>query len=207
MTAPIDTDAEQRFYELAWPHMDAVLRTAVCLTRSAADAEDLAQETMLKAFQAIGTVRDGSKVKAWLLTILRRTRIDDARSTKALPGLGQLEIDPACDEAGDGISCGGVWDVPEQILNSFSDNEIIRALRELPKKIRWALLLVDVEGLDQKDAADVLLVPHGTIKSRLHRGRAMLRTTLVPSRAVRRETATAGTCFVELHATRRNSRP
>lgn len=176
-----DTADETRFHELAWPHLDAVLRTAQCLTHSTADAEDLAQETMLKAFKAIRTVRDTLLVKAWLMTILRRARIDQARSTNSEASLDQLEIDPACHDAVGDLSLSGVRRDPQDVLSSMSDEKVIHALRELPQGIRWALLLVDVEGMDQREAGAVLGVPVGTVKSRLHRGRAMLRTVLQPA--------------------------
>lgn len=170
-----------RFYELVWPHRDAVLRTAQCLTHGAADAEDLAQETMIKAFRAINSLRDDSKVKPWLMTTLRHVRMDHLRARRDEVSLDQLEIEPERDDA---TSQGGIVDFsrdPEEVLNSFSDEEVIRALRDIPKEIRWTLLLVDVEGLDQGDAAQVLDVPVGTVKSRLHRGRGMLRASLASS--------------------------
>lgn len=169
---------EKRFYELAWPHMDAVLRTAQCLTHSAADAEDLAQETMVKAFKSINTIRDETKAKAWLMTTLRRARIDQLRSATKEASVDQLDLEPTCEDTATESHANGLCTDPEEVLNSIGDEEIIRALRELPKEIRWALLLVDVEGMEQDDAAAVLGIPVGTVKSRLHRGRAMLRATL-----------------------------
>lgn len=169
---------EDRFYRLAWPHMDTVLRTAQCLTHSPADAEDLAQETMIKAFKAINSIRDDSKAKAWLMSILRHARIDQRRATNDDASLEQLELEPARDDAVTDPNPDGAWRDPEAVLNSLSDEQVIEALRDLPKEIRWTLLLVDVEGMEQADAAAVLTIPVGTVKSRLHRGRSMLRTAL-----------------------------
>lgn len=169
---------EKRFYQLAWPHMDAVLRTAQCLTHSSADAEDLAQETMVKAYKAINTIRDDSKAKAWLMGILRHARIDHVRATSHHASLDELKLEPARDDGVGEAPFDALSQEPDEVLNSFSDEAVIRALRELPKEIRWTLLLVDVEGVEQRDAADVLAVPVGTIKSRLHRGRDLLRTVL-----------------------------
>jgi RNA polymerase sigma-70 factor (ECF subfamily) len=78
------------------------------------------------------------------------------------------------------------WHEPEAILQAFSDQQVIDALRTLPEEIRWALLLVDVEGLEHAEAATILNVPVGTIKSRAHRGRAMLREVLTPLARERR---------------------
>lgn len=179
---------EKRFNDLVWPHMDAVLRTAQCLTHSSADAEDLAQETMVKAYKAINTIRDDPSVKGWLMTILRRARIDHARTAKDEASLEELELELVRDDGATESNTDGFWRDPEAVLNSFSDEEVIHALRELPKEIRWTLLLVDVEGMEQADAATVLSIPVGTVKSRAHRGRDMLRTVLQQSRQPARQT-------------------
>jgi RNA polymerase sigma-70 factor (ECF subfamily) len=181
-----DADKSKRFYEVIWPHAAAVLRTARVLAGRLADAEDLAQETLLKAFKSLDLLREGSDAKAWLMAILRNARIDRARAEShsardvSLEQMGgevedrstQVEVDGA-----DGRRC---WEDPEQVLQSFGDEQMIAALRGLPDDIRWTLLLVDVEGINHADAAEVLQVPEGTIKSRVHRGRAMLRQALLP---------------------------
>ena len=177
--------AQRRFYEALWPHMPAVLRTAHILCGgNTAEAEDLAQETMLKAYRAIDQYRDGTDARAWLLTILRHSRVDRIRSMAASAGTLRLE-DLAQDHAGrpdfKEVDRNAVAENPEVVLEQFSDAEVIRALTSLPEEIRWTLLLVDVEGLDQNEAANILHVPVGTIKSRAHRGRTMLRGALQPS--------------------------
>jgi RNA polymerase sigma-70 factor (ECF subfamily) len=180
-------NANQHFYDLVWPHLPAVLRLARILTGDANDAEDLAQETMLKAFRSLDQFQAGTDAKRWLTTILRNARIDrirsTARQTEREMSLEQMELDPAAAVAGEGSDVMPAFepgDDPQQILASFSDHEMIDALQQLPEEIRWTLLLVDVEGLNQEDAAGLLDVPLGTIKSRAHRGRAMLRKTLTP---------------------------
>lgn len=180
-------EATERFYELVWPLAATVLRTAQILTDSTTEAEDLAQETMLKAFRAIETFRDGTDVKAWLMTILRNTRTDRIRAARSAANisLDALPFEPA-DEAGAPESRAEAWERPEELLNAFGDRDIIDALQRLPEEIRWTLLLLDVEGLDQQDAARVLDVPVGTVKSRAHRGRAMLREALLPVARERR---------------------
>ena len=172
-----------RFYQWVWPHMATVLRTAEFLTTRFADAEDLAQETMVKAFKAIDTLRDEQCVKSWLMAILRHTRIDQARSQpKGEVSLDQMGFDPAERESAEYVHPTSRGDDPDQVLNRFEDERLIEAIRQLPKEIRWTLLLVDVEGLDQCEAAEILEIPVGTVKSRLHRGRAMLRADLEPAR-------------------------
>ena len=174
--------ATRRFYELVWPHRAAVLRVAQILSGSATDAEDLAQETLVKALKSLERLREGSDVRAWLLTILRHARVDQLRVAGRSAGtlsLNRLEVDPV--QPGDtDPTAAETWDQPAEILNAFSDQQVIEALQKLPEEIRLTLLLVDVEQLDHHEAADILQVPVGTIKSRTHRGRAMLRELLSP---------------------------
>lgn len=176
--------AQRRFYELLWPHMPVVLRTAKILCgRRSTDAEDLAQETMLKAFRSIDQFRHGTDARAWLLTILRHARIDRARAATSTAGTvspEHLAQDPADRSEMVELDRQTVVENPEALLAEFADADMIHALGRLPEEIRWTLLLVDVEGMDHKEAAAVLNVPVGTVKSRAHRGRIMLRAELLP---------------------------
>ena len=171
-------EASERFYKEVWPHAATVLRTAQFLSQDETEADDLAQETMVKAFRNLDRFAEGTDVKAWLMTILRHTRIDRLRSAAASHverSLEQLVVEPAA-PADSQVAASHD---PEALLEEFADRQIIAALRALPEEIRWALLLVDVEGMDHSDAAGVLDVPVGTVKSRAHRGRAMLRGALM----------------------------
>jgi RNA polymerase sigma-70 factor (ECF subfamily) len=181
------TSGKSRFDALVWPHAAAVLRTARFLIHDPAEAEDVAQETMVKAFRALDTFADGTDVRAWLMTILRNTRIDHLRARASHAGdvsLDRLPFEPAgADDPGsdgNGAHDHPAWDDAQALLQQFGDRDVIAALRRLPEEIRWTLLLVDVEGLDHADAAKVLGVPVGTVKSRAHRGRTMLREALLP---------------------------
>ena len=172
--------ARQRFYELIWPLRGDVLRMArvLCGGRNEAEADDLAQDTLLKAFAGIGSFADGTDVKAWLMRILRNARVDRIRSTAreaSNVSLDSAEIDTEAPPESEDFRSE-----PEQILNAFSDQQIIDALHDLPEEIRLTLLLVDVQQIDHSEAAAILDVPVGTIKSRAHRGRAMLRQALAP---------------------------
>ena len=180
-----EQDATKRFYDLVWPHLAAVLRVALILTGNSADAEDLAQETMMKAFRGMGEFSGSvaADAKPWLLTILRRARIDRLRSSAS--SKGTVSLDAVGTDLPSAVSPQAtdpevIWNKPERILDGLSDQQVIDALQKLPEEIRLTLLLVDVEGLDQQEAATILHVPVGTIKSRAHRGRAMLRETLLP---------------------------
>jgi RNA polymerase sigma-70 factor (ECF subfamily) len=181
-------DGEQtlkRFYDVVWPHRSTVLRTALILCGgNAADADDLAQETMLKAFRAIDQFKPGTNATAWLFRILRNTRIDRLRSSSAAHvglSLEELHEEPVDQKSAQTMTdAEAIRDDPQVVLQQFSDRQVIEALQNLPDEIRWTLFLVDVEGMDQVEAAQVLDVPVGTIKSRAHRGRTMLRQALLP---------------------------
>lgn len=182
MTAErITADQADRFRRLAWPQLATVVRTAQCLARHDAEADDLAQETMLKAMRAIDAYTDGTDIRAWLLTILRRTHIDRLRARRPRPtevSLDETMIEPSPDAADAAGEFDARWDDPESLMSRFEDEAVVEALRDLPDEMRWTLLLVDVEQMDHADAAAVLGVAVGTIKSRAHRGRAMLRDRL-----------------------------
>jgi RNA polymerase sigma-70 factor (ECF subfamily) len=171
--------ATERFDELVWPHAAVVARTALFLTHNPAEADDLAQETLIKAFKALDRFQEGTDMRAWLLAILRNTRIDRIRAQGGR-SMAALDADIE-DSAQPVVDHSDLWSNPEAMLEEFSDEHMIRALQGLPEDIRWTLLLVDVEGLDQGAAAAILGVPVGTVKSRLHRGRSMLRNELAPT--------------------------
>jgi RNA polymerase sigma-70 factor (ECF subfamily) len=176
--------AQKRFYDLLWPHRSSVLRTAQILCGgNVAEADDLAQETMLKAFRAINRFEPGTNATAWLSKILRNVRIDRLRSSSAAAdhvSLAELPEEPVDHKAPEAADARAIRDDPQVVLEQFSDHQVIEALQNLPEEIRWTLLLVDVEGMDHKEAAEVLDAPVGTIKSRAHRGRTMLKQALLP---------------------------
>jgi RNA polymerase sigma-70 factor, ECF subfamily len=171
-------EASKQFYDWIWPHRDVVLRTARFLMRDLFEADDLAQETLLKAFRSLDRFTPGTDARAWLLSILRNARIDRLRSSAmrhAEASLDDAGIDPAADAATPvAIDPGDA----RALLEQFGDEQIVAALQALPELICWTLLLVDVEGMDHAEAAKVLDVPVGTVKSRAHRGRSMLRKSL-----------------------------
>lgn len=175
--------AEQaaRFKRLAMPCLEPLLRTAKYLTHQTQEAEDLVQETMIKAMRSIDSFQEGTDIRAWLMTILHRAHIDAVRAGKRRSqtvSIDQAEMDvPARpDSTQEELRAGN--EAPEVLLDRFTNTEVIEALRSLPEDIRWTLLLVDVEQMDHAAAAAVLQIPLGTIKSRAHRGRAMLHDRL-----------------------------
>ena len=173
------SQATKRFYDLVWPQRAVVFRAARIHCGNDTEADDLAQETLIKAFKAIDSFADGSNLLAWLMTILRHTRIDRLRSSASLHqamSLEEMVDEPAGPQSGSNFEPD--FNDPQQMLSEFSDEAVIAALANLPEEIRWTLLLVDVEELDHKEASVILGVPVGTVKSRMHRGRAMVRESL-----------------------------
>jgi RNA polymerase sigma-70 factor, ECF subfamily len=173
-------DRNQRFKRIAWPYLPDLLRTARFLTRRQHTAEDLVQDAMLKALRFIDTFQEGTNAKAWLMTILRRTHIDNMRSGRYHPDELPIEeeLHLAAPEAPSPSELDERWANPEELLEQFDDATMIAAIKSLPHDLRWTLLLVDVEQIDHQQAARVLGVPVGTIKSRAHRARRLLRDRL-----------------------------
>lgn len=176
------TDEQQRrAWTMIRPWLATLLRTAQCLARQEQDAEDLVQETVIKAMRAIDTFQPGTDEKAWLLTIMRRAHLDVVRKTGRRGTMLSLDaeqaVEPAAVEKPEGLY-DLQWDSPRELLEHFEDRHVIEALQTLPDDMRWTLLLLDVEGMSVDDAAAAMGVAAGTVKSRCHRGRAMLRDRL-----------------------------
>jgi len=173
--------ATARFNQVIWPLRADVLRVAYFLSHDFSTADDLSQEVLLKAFKAIDTIDAGTNVKAWLLAILRNAWLDRLRARASRPEthLEDLEAEPAAAED-NSTGVNAESSDPQELLNGFSDQEMIDALQSLPDEMRWTVLLIDVQGLSIADAARVLEVPPGTIKSRAHRGRGLLYEALRP---------------------------
>lgn len=170
--------ADRKLFEnLALPHLDALYRAAFGLCGRRARAEDLVQATCLKAFERFDSFKPGSNCKAWLLRILRNTWIDELRHIKVVGTQLELQEHLLADKPAEAPAA---WSDVEELLEleHFADPEVIRALGELPEDQRLTLLLVDVEQLSHDEAADVLDVPTGTVKSRASRARAAMREKL-----------------------------
>ena len=165
--APV-TDAHASFERYVLPELDVLYRTAWSLTRSDVDAQDLVQDTLLRAFRAIDRF-DGRYPRAWLLTIMRNANINRARKKKP-----DLLDDP--DATFERSTTFAENEGPEDLalLDEF-DATIEQGFRDLPDKFREVVELVDLNGLAYQEAADVLGVPVGTVMSRLHRARKRIR--------------------------------
>ena len=169
-------DAEKRasFEREALVHLDSLYRVALRLTGNAAEADDLVQETMLKAYRAWHQFERGTNAKGWLLTILRHAFINEYRRRTRHPETVDIDaIEPfsVFQEVQDDDPQGTFFD-------RIVDDEVLRAIDTLPEQFRETVVLSDVEGMSYEEIARVLEVPVGTVKSRLFRARRMLQQKL-----------------------------
>ena len=156
---------EERFEAEALPHLKALYGTAYRMTRNSHDAEDLVQETLLRAYRAFDGYTSGTNIRAWLHTILYRVRTDAFRRAGRAPRTVEMEGDgPAVPAPQEALAAGG--------------EDLVRALDALPEAFRIAVVLRDVQELTYEEIAGVLGIPIGTVMSRIHRGRALLRADL-----------------------------
>jgi RNA polymerase sigma-70 factor, ECF subfamily len=169
------------FSELAMPYMGPLYSAALRMTRNPADAEDLVQETYLRAFRAFDTFREGTNLKAWLYRILTNTFINQYRAAKRRPE--QVDLEDVEDlylyRRLGGLEAAMAGRGPEaEVIDRMPDAAVKEALESLPEQFRMAVLLADVEGFAYKEIAEILDIPIGTVMSRLHRGRKLLQKRL-----------------------------
>jgi RNA polymerase sigma-70 factor, ECF subfamily len=171
-------ELEKRFEVEAMPLLPGLYSAAYRLTRNAADAEDLVQETYLRAFRSFHQFQPGTNLKAWLYRILTNTFINSYRKRQREP---QTISD---DEIEDWYLYSKMSDegfepsAETAVLENLPDEDVQEALSSLPEQFRIAVLLADVEGFSYKEIAEITGVPIGTVMSRLHRGRKALEKRL-----------------------------
>jgi len=171
--AEADARRHSAFAEYVQPEIEVLYRVAVTLTRNPADAEDLVQDTLVRAFRAADRF-DGRHPRAWLLTILRRTHLNRVR--KKTPSLLADGGDAArtLEELGPSLPSS-----EEVALSREFEPVVAQALADLPGDFRAVVDLVDLQGLSYAQAADTLGIPKGTVMSRLHRARRRIRERLM----------------------------
>lgn len=166
----------ETFDIVALPHLDAAFRAAFALCGQAHEAEDLVQTTFVKALERFDSFEPGTDCKSWLLQILRNTWIDKLRHRKIVGVSVSIEDTQIADKP---VPEDITWSDARDILEAFSDDQVINALGELPDEQRLALFLADVEQLGHQEIANIMDVPVGTIKSRTSRARATLKKRLM----------------------------
>jgi RNA polymerase sigma-70 factor (ECF subfamily) len=171
---------QARFVDDAMEFMPSLYSAAMRMTRNAQDAEDLVQETFLKAYRAYPGFAEGTNLKAWLYRILTNTYINSYRAKRRRPEETELEDveDLYLYRRLAGADGASGRSAEEEALERFTDDEVKAALESLPEGFRLAVLLADVEGFSYKDIAEIMDVPIGTVMSRLHRGRKALQKAL-----------------------------
>lgn len=165
----------REFEQEALVHLDSLYRGALRLTHNRADAEDLVQETCVKALKAFHRYNPGTNCRAWLFTIMRNAFLNRIRNDKrevledeaALTGLAHAGTEPA-----------GIDSPEEEFFQTILHGDVDRALKGLPLVYREAVMLADLEGFTYREIAEILGCPAGTVMSRLSRGRQLLRHAL-----------------------------
>ena len=179
MTSTVTT--REDFTNDAMQHAPQLFSTAMRMTRNRSDAEDLVQETFIKAWRSFATYQQGTNLRAWLFRIMTNTYINKYNAQQRKPT--ETELDDV-EELFLYKRLGSVdqsqlsQSAEDQMLSLFTDDEVKKALEELPEQFRITVLMSDVEGFSYKEIAEILEIPLGTVMSRLHRGRKAMQKML-----------------------------
>lgn len=175
----ISEEQKRKFEDIAFEYMDSLYSTALRMTRNTAEAEDLVQDTYLRAYRFFDKFEEGTNFKAWIFKILTNTFINKYRKKIRTPQQVQLEkveFGLENENVQQGVKEWGGFD--EANYEELFDDDIKAALQQLSEEFRMVILLADVEGFAYKEIADIIDRPIGTVMSRLFRGRRMLQKVL-----------------------------
>ncbi len=172
------TEKQREFQSEALPHMDFLYNYALRMTYNAADAEDLVQETFLKAFRFWDSYEKGTNVRAWLFRIMKNAYINRYRKEKKEPETVEYqEVENFYNNVRG--SAAESSDLQEAVFSNLLEDEVSRAIAELRDDFRTVVILCDIEELTYEEVAEFVDCPVGTVRSRLHRGRKLLRAGLL----------------------------
>src|SRR5574341_439464 len=178
---PASAEDRERFEALIGEHLDGLFAAALRMTRHRARAEDLLQETFLRAWRSFHTFKPGTNARAWLYKILMNAYIDGYRKATREPevvdheDVDEFYLYTKVQESDDFRRAGN----PEEVLLArLMDSDVKGALDSLPESFRQVVVLADIEGFSYKEIAEILGIPIGTVMSRLHRGRRQLQVKL-----------------------------
>jgi RNA polymerase sigma-70 factor (ECF subfamily) len=178
---PPGQEATEDFEKGVLAQLDSLYRTALRMTNNPQEAEDLVQETMLKAFRFAHTYQPGTNLRAWLFRILNTSAINRYRKQATHPTPVTLPegeefylYNQIRDLSGQDLSQGA----EEEVLGQYLDEDVYKALNDLPPNFRMAVILADIEGMSYKEIAETLQIPIGTVMSRISRARRQLQKSL-----------------------------
>ncbi|MEY4311511.1 MAG: hypothetical protein RLZZ571_281 [Actinomycetota bacterium] len=168
-----------RFEQDALPLLDVIYAGALRMTKNPADAEDLVQETFAKAYRSFKTFEEGTNLKAWLFRILTNTFINQYRKNQRSPAVDPTEqIEDWQMARAERHTSGGLKSAETEALENLPNDVISNALLSIPEDFRNVVYMADVDGFSYKEIAEIMATPVGTVMSRLHRGRKLLRELL-----------------------------
>lgn len=173
-------EKDQIFEEEALPHMDALYNYARSISYNKQDAEDLVQETFLRAYRFFHQYEPGTNCKAWLFTILRNLYNTQYKQYKTSPDQVHYEqMEEIYEQIADDAVASVVDDPETEFFENILPDEIVNAIEDLPEEYKSVLILADIEDFAYKEIAEILDIPMGTVMSRLHRARNTLKKKLV----------------------------
>jgi RNA polymerase sigma-70 factor (ECF subfamily) len=177
---PVNGELRQLFEDQALVFMDQLYAAALRMTRNPADAGDLVQETYVKAYAAFASFEQGTNLKAWLYRILTNTYINIYRKNQRGPYQGTIdELEDWQLGGAESLTQGrSTRSAEAEAIDHLPDSDVKAALQSIPEDFRLAVYLADVEGFSYQEIADMMKTPVGTVMSRLHRGRRLLRDLL-----------------------------